>query len=357
MGPQLFGEPEMLGRILTNLVGNAVVVSDDRSRVRISLEEGLRHGTVRLSVTDSGPGMTPAQINELSRRGQSGTGSTGLGLAISRALAAQHFTRLAVRSQMGEGTRVALELAAAGPASVADAYARYRELVRVGESGGAVVRPRGAGQKRVEGVQATGGTPKRGGGASPKVRVDGLHRGVFKDELMLPLGVAAPRYPERVQVIQLRVVDQVAGQGLEVLDELIQREQRLHELVYRTHARRWVLFWDADEDMVAYRRRELERGLSEGVKESQLRWTEPQAFMVGDRTCAGLIRETLVRDTLHAHRRAPIVEDRPDNTESLRSPRAEERLEAELRRLGRLIRRQSERLQQQATMLDRLGDG
>jgi PAS domain S-box-containing protein len=113
----LTGDPLRLGKVLVNLVNNAIKFTE---RGEISLKVSLADssatsgsGAVKLkfSVTDTGIGMTPAQMANLFQAfNQADTsftrqyGGTGLGLAISRQLVELMDGRIWVESEFGHGT-------------------------------------------------------------------------------------------------------------------------------------------------------------------------------------------------------------------------------------------------------------
>lgn len=83
------GDPALLGMLVRNLVDNAIRYSPQGARVRVRVAR--RGGEVVLSVEDSGPGLTPEQIDRLGERffrvlGSDASGS-GLGWSIVRRIA------------------------------------------------------------------------------------------------------------------------------------------------------------------------------------------------------------------------------------------------------------------------------
>lgn len=74
------GERQMIERVLSNLIGNAL--RHTRSQVEIRVED--RHGALRMSVTDDGPGLPEGIRSDLFHRyvRDPATGRLGLGLAI-----------------------------------------------------------------------------------------------------------------------------------------------------------------------------------------------------------------------------------------------------------------------------------
>lgn len=100
-------DPRLLERVLRHLLENAVRYSPAGSR--ITLASRRREGRLEFSVSDTGPGINPADlpfIFEKFYRGKtavSGTG-TGMGLAIVRAILEAHGGEITVRSQPGQGS-------------------------------------------------------------------------------------------------------------------------------------------------------------------------------------------------------------------------------------------------------------
>ena len=99
-------------QILLNLLSNAVKFTSEGG-VRVRLRE--ENETVFLSVTDTGPGIEPEDVErvfeefEQTHSGHS-RGGTGLGLAISRRLASLLGGTLSLDSTVGEGTTFTLAL-------------------------------------------------------------------------------------------------------------------------------------------------------------------------------------------------------------------------------------------------------
>jgi hypothetical protein len=342
----LFGDPALLRRLLVNLVGNAITVSDDRSEIVIALQGARVPGMARLSVTDNGPGMTAQSLRQLALRGHSETGSSGLGLAISRALAALHFSHLNIRSEIGSGTEVSLYLPIAGPASVADAFHKWRvQIIAASDSRGNNERTSGA---------AHDNQGNRQGGVEMRIDNAPVHP---LSGAELGFDGMPPRFPMTAICGSLRLGEQVSQMAAGEVDKVLQQDQQLHELVYRTATRRWVVLWDNQREEAETRRVSLQRKLSTVVGPAAVHWGELFEQSVGMYTDRSRVRELLVRDTLSASHRVPLL----DQHLSLRGSIAggsesavERRLDEEVRRLNHLLKHQSERLRLQASRFGRL---
>lgn len=108
------GDPELLSRMIGNLVENAVRHNVDGGTVAIRC--GQRDGRAWLSVSNSGPVLVQAELTDLLapfRRGgsgRSGVRGVGLGLSIVRAVVAAHHgtVDLTARAEGGLEVRVGL---------------------------------------------------------------------------------------------------------------------------------------------------------------------------------------------------------------------------------------------------------
>jgi signal transduction histidine kinase len=108
------GDERRLRQVVFNLLSNAVKFTPGGGAVDVWAARS--NGAVRVSVSDTGPGIAPAdqerifeefQQTELGARQREGT---GLGLALSRRLVELHGGRLWVESEIGSGSRFVFTL-------------------------------------------------------------------------------------------------------------------------------------------------------------------------------------------------------------------------------------------------------
>jgi hypothetical protein len=106
--PRVFADRDMLGRIVANLVSNAVKFSAPQATVTIRAER-QSVSMARVSVIDSGTGINAKDLRRIFRRFERGTNhvrdGVGLGLAIVRELVRLHGGRVSVESTLGKGSQ------------------------------------------------------------------------------------------------------------------------------------------------------------------------------------------------------------------------------------------------------------
>src|SRR5688572_2406331 len=113
------GDADLLGRIVLNLLDNAIKHAPAGGTVGISMER--REGDVTVSVVDSGPGIPPEAVDRLferffraeasrPRHEDGASGGAGLGLAIARRIAEAHGGRLELVSSRPGHTEFRLTL-------------------------------------------------------------------------------------------------------------------------------------------------------------------------------------------------------------------------------------------------------
>ncbi|MHB9097043.1 MAG: ATP-binding protein [Syntrophales bacterium] len=91
--------------VLRNLIGNAIKFTPDGGQVMIAANP--LNGGLKVSVSDSGPGIPPEKLTTIFEKYQSSDPKrgTGLGLAIVKHIVAAHGGKVWVESSPGEGSR------------------------------------------------------------------------------------------------------------------------------------------------------------------------------------------------------------------------------------------------------------
>jgi signal transduction histidine kinase len=116
---RVLADPERIGQVLRNLLGNAAKYSPPGSPIEVRTER--RGGQVRVEVVDQGYGIHPddlARVFEKFGRGRDAEGrrvpGVGLGLYLTRRILQAHGSDLTVSSTLGQGSTFAFELEVAG---------------------------------------------------------------------------------------------------------------------------------------------------------------------------------------------------------------------------------------------------
>jgi two-component system phosphate regulon sensor histidine kinase PhoR len=111
--PPAYADRDRLAQILINLVDNAVKYTPAGGRVTVRAAAAVGGGVIVIDVTDTGVGITPADLPRITERfyrvdkaRSRELGGTGLGLAIVKHLVIAHGGELTIDSTLGQGTTV-----------------------------------------------------------------------------------------------------------------------------------------------------------------------------------------------------------------------------------------------------------
>ena len=110
----VIADEHMMRVILRNLLSNAAKFVQSGDRISVSAEEN--NGYIRLSISDSGPGIPQERLANIFKpfykgsRGTSGEIGTGLGLSICKEFAEKQNGALQVETEIGKGTTFIISL-------------------------------------------------------------------------------------------------------------------------------------------------------------------------------------------------------------------------------------------------------
>ncbi|HEY7492414.1 MAG TPA: HAMP domain-containing sensor histidine kinase, partial [Candidatus Tectomicrobia bacterium] len=106
-------DPHVLQQVFRNLLENAVDAANGPVEVRVTWSEERLHGqpAIRLTIQDTGPGLTPEQrLRVFEPFFTTKTQGTGLGLAIARRIVEAHGGRIALGDGAGPGAEFIMTL-------------------------------------------------------------------------------------------------------------------------------------------------------------------------------------------------------------------------------------------------------
>jgi CheY-like chemotaxis protein len=126
---------ERITQVLANLIGHAVRVSPPQSRITLRLSRS--DGEARISVSDSGPGMSAEQIAQLFESfrardaGLESRHDASIGLYIARGLVEAHGGRMTVQSDASGGSTFSFTLGASEQPEIAAETPGLRPILLV----------------------------------------------------------------------------------------------------------------------------------------------------------------------------------------------------------------------------------
>ncbi len=333
--PQLlvFADPDMLRRLLVNLVASAIRTSREQEAILVRLQVAPCGGAVTWSVVDRGQGISQQEMKQIEFHPKASADGNGLGLTISRQLATLHFSTLRLRSRLGFGTEVSFQTPVSGPKSVAESWVRWRQR-------GAVIRQPLHDRSSSESVSSR------------------IQRQVRLDPPMLSVELGHDNARPRIEnLATVRTVSLGAAMSRSTADEfdtMLQNEAWLFDLVYRVDTRRWIWLLDSDSDEAMRRCEAIADVARLRFGSVRLDWGQPHFIDLAHRGAAVKLSDLLVRETLQASSPSTVADAnqvRLGTAPIESSPVATERLDEELRRLSQRIRRQSEAFHRQAENL------
>jgi PAS domain S-box-containing protein len=112
--PEIMVDYFQMQQVFMNIIINAeYFMIEAHGRGTLTITTQKENSTVRISFADDGPGITPENLNRIFdpffTTKEAGKG-TGLGLSICHSIVAEHGGQIYVRSQLGKGTTIFIEL-------------------------------------------------------------------------------------------------------------------------------------------------------------------------------------------------------------------------------------------------------
>jgi signal transduction histidine kinase len=112
---EIWGDPDKLNQVISNLVDNAIKYNRPAGLVQVSLEEG--EDSINISVKDTGMGIPKDDLGKVfdrfyrvERNDTAGIPGTGLGLSIVKDIVSMHKGAISVESEINSGTKFTVAL-------------------------------------------------------------------------------------------------------------------------------------------------------------------------------------------------------------------------------------------------------
>ncbi|MCC9655782.1 sensor histidine kinase [Rhodopirellula halodulae] len=339
-------DPNILSRLLINLIVNAQRASQEGSPILIRVEDNPARGVAVWSVIDRGRGMSPAKLKQLGRSGAiaSDSGGEGLGLMIAQQMAALHFSSLTLRSRVGSGTDAVFETPLASPSAIATTFARYRSQLRGERSRPHSLRQWKEGQADSAQRELTDGQ---------RIRIESLINRTSWNEVELHGGPTRPIRADRLSLVRVTADDECPMEMADRFDQALQYQLTTFELAYRTSRRSWVCAFDADDHSLPARMEQIDQLAQRSQPAMSLHWNTPAVVPIHERNLQCLLVDAMTTQSLSEApgKIADMDSVRLGTPEISFSPVAAARLDEELRRLNHRMKSQSERLQQQSAAI------
>jgi signal transduction histidine kinase len=126
---EVYCDQEKASRVLINLVVNALKFTPDEGSVELWAKVGADESEVAIGVTDTGPGISPANLaiifdrfRQVDQNLHTSTKGFGLGLNIAKELVALNLGRIEVESTVGDGSTFSFTVPANDPATIFQKY-------------------------------------------------------------------------------------------------------------------------------------------------------------------------------------------------------------------------------------------
>ncbi len=145
--PKVHCDPEKIGRVIINLVVNAIKFSRENGHVRLIATFNEIASEVAVKVCDSGPGIDQEHLSEIFERfkqvggeARSSTKGFGLGLSIARELVHLNFGDIGVESELGKGSTFTFTIPTADSTSFIERYLDRIEAYQNGSPFASLIR-------------------------------------------------------------------------------------------------------------------------------------------------------------------------------------------------------------------------
>ena len=135
--PHAYCDAEKIGRVIINLVINALKFSDAGGHTKLTVFPRAEKSEIVFCITDDGPGISPENLQEIFERfkqvnGNVRTGAKGfgLGLNIAKELVHLNFGEIVVNSELGKGSSFTFTVPSFDPPKILQRFLDHVEHFR-----------------------------------------------------------------------------------------------------------------------------------------------------------------------------------------------------------------------------------
>ena len=137
--PDVYCDPEKIGRVLINLVVNGIKFCQESGQVRVEAHVAPDASEILVQVRDTGPGIAPENLTTIFERFRQVGGAVrtstkgfGLGLNIVKELVQLNFGTITVESKVGEGSVFSFSVPVANPTTLVVRYLAQAGIMQRG---------------------------------------------------------------------------------------------------------------------------------------------------------------------------------------------------------------------------------
>ena len=135
--PSVYCDAGKIGRVIINLVINAVKFTDERGKVNLWARADKTNSQVIVGVTDNGHGIAPENLQRIFERfrqvgvnARASSKGVGLGLNISKELVSLNYGQISVESEVGKGSTFTFTVPMTDPRRLLDLHLEHAIAAR-----------------------------------------------------------------------------------------------------------------------------------------------------------------------------------------------------------------------------------
>ena len=327
---KIYTDPAAAAELIGNLLLTAARTGVVSKSVCLRIVADDETSTARVCVIDRGVGIANETLTAMTQPGYTPSGSLGLGLSIARRLATALQTTLQIRSGVRQGTETSFSMPMATDIAVAASYGRWRLAIQP-----ARMQPR-----RRRPAERKLSLPDR-----PQQRV-----------VSLGPSWQRPTSATHGQVAMMTLGALMPTDVVEQFNTILHRCVSTFDLFYAIDPRHYLCVIDAPPRQWRDRIEDLRAAINQRVPGARMQWNQPISIAIDPHTWIARLSDIMVRQSLQRESTTEVFDRdqiRPGTESFAGGDRTAARLDAEMRRLGTRIGKQTDTLRSQAAKMRR----